>query len=290
ASENKLHEPKTLEAQVRRMLTDARGIGLVHNFTGQWLKIRDFGTVTTDRNQYKSYDDELRDASRQEPYEFFKEVLDKDLSILNFVDSDFLVINSRLAKHYGIEGVTGSAFRRVPIRPEHRRGGVLGMAGVLTYLTDGLRTLPVRRAAYVLETLWNSPPPPPPPNAGDLPPVMRNLTVRQRLAQHRDSAICASCHARIDPFGIALQNYDAIGAWRERQNGERFKGDDKSPPLDVSGALPGGREFKNLQEYKQALLVEKSRFVRGFTEKMLTYALGRSVGATDRGTVDEIIK
>jgi hypothetical protein len=291
AAENKLHEPKTLQAQVRRMLADPKAIALVGNFTGQWLKVREFPNVITDRQQYKSYDDEFRESSRREPYEFFKEVLDKDLSILNFVDSDFLVIDERLAKHYGIDGVKGSAFRRVAIRPEHHRGGVLGMAGVLTYLTDGLRTLPVRRAAYVLETLWNAPPPPPPPNAGDLPPVEgKNLTVRQRLEKHRNSAICASCHARIDPFGVALENYDAIGAWRERQNGERFKGDDRSPPLDVSGVLPSGREFKNLQEYKQALLAEKERFVRGFVEKMLTYALGRSVGATDRGTVDEIVK
>jgi hypothetical protein len=273
------------------MLADPRAIALVRNFTGQWLKVREFPNVITDRQQYKSYDDEFRESSRREPYEFFKDVLDKDLSILNFVDSDFLVIDERLAKHYGIDGVKGSAFRRVAIRPEHHRGGVLGMAGVLTYLTDGLRTLPVRRAAYVLETLWNAPPPPPPPNAGDLPPVEgKNLTVRQRLEKHRNSAICASCHARIDPFGVALENYDAIGAWRERQNGERFKGDDRSPPLDVSGVLPSGREFKNLQEYKQALLAEKERFVRGFVEKMLTYALGRSVGATDRGTVDEIVK
>jgi hypothetical protein len=290
AADNKLHDPKTLQAQVRRMLADPRGNALVRNFTGQWLKVREFPNVITDRNQYKSYDNEFRDSSRREPYEFFKEVLNKDLSILNFVDSDFLVIDERLAKHYGIEGVKGSAFRTVAIRPEHHRGGVLGMAGVLTYLTDGLRTLPVRRAAYVLETLWNAPPPPPPPNAGDLPPVEKNLTVRQRLEQHRKSDICASCHARIDPFGMALENYDAIGAWRERQNGERFKGDARSPPIDVSGVLPSGREFKNLQEYKQALLVEKERFVRGFVEKMLTYALGRPVGATDRGTVDEIIK
>jgi hypothetical protein len=290
AAENKLHEPKTLEAQVRRMLADPKGIGLVRNFTGQWLKVRDFSSVTTDRNQYKSYDDELRDSCRQEPLEFFQEVLQKDLSILNFVDSDFLVINGRLATHYGIEGVAGSAFRRVAIRPEHRRGGVLGMAGVLTFLTDGLRTLPVRRAAYVLETLWNSPPPPPPPNVGDLPPVGKVRTVRERLELHRKSDSCASCHAKIDPFGIALENYDAIGAWRDRQNGERFKGDKDSPPIDVSGVLPSGREFKNVQEFKQALLAEKERFVRGFVEKMLSYALGRPVGATDRGTVDEIIK
>jgi hypothetical protein len=291
AASNQLHESKILAAQVQRMLADPKASGLVHNFTGQWLKVRSFSSVITDRVQYKSYDEDLRDSSRREPYEFFKEVLHKDLSILNFIDSDFLVINERLANHYGMSGVKGSAFRRVAIQPEDHRGGVLGMAGVLTYLSDGLRTLPVRRAAYVLDTLWNAPPPPPPPNAGDLPPVMgKNLTVRQRLDQHRNSGICASCHARIDPFGIALENYDAIGAWRERQNGERFKGDKNSPPLDVSGVLPSGREFKNVREFKQGLLAEKERFVRGFVGKMLAYALGRPVGATDRETIDEIVR
>jgi hypothetical protein len=290
AGRKQLHEPKTLHAQVRRMLADPRANAFVRNFAGQWLKVEEFNSVITDRRGYPDYDDDFRDASRREPYEFFKEVLGKDLSVLNFVDSDFLVINERLARHYGIEGVKGNAFRKVAIRPEHHRGGVLGMAGVLTYLTDGLRTLPVRRASYVLDTFWNAPPPPPPPNAGDLPPVGRNLTVRQRLEQHRNNAVCASCHTRIDPFGMALENYDAIGAWRERQNGERFKGDAKSPPLDVSGVLPSGRTFTNVQEFKQALLAEKERFLRGFVEKMLTYALGRSVGVTDRETIEAILK
>ncbi len=290
AAAGKLHEPATLQAQVRRMLADPKGMALVHNFAGQWLKVREFANVITDRRQYQSYDDDLRDASGREPYEFFREVLRNDLSILNFVDSDFLVINERLARHYGIDGVKGNAFRKVAIRPEHRRGGVLGMAGVLTYLSDGIRTLPVRRGAYVLDTLWNRPPNPPPPNAGDLPPVKGKLTVRQRLEQHRNSAICASCHARIDPFGVALENYDAIGAWRERQNGERFLGDDKSPPLDVSGELPDGRKFQNLHEFKQALLADKDRFVHGFIEKMLAYALGRPVGATDRQTIAAILQ
>jgi hypothetical protein len=290
AADNRLHEPKTLEAQVRRMLADPKGTGLVHNFAGQWLKVRDFGSVITDRSQYSAYDEFLRDSSRREPYEFFREVLNQNLSILNFVDSNFVVIDERLANHYGIAGVKGSAFRKVAIKPEHHRGGVLGMAGVLTFLTDGNRSLPVHRAAYVLDTLWNAPPKPPPPNVGDLPPVGKNLTVRQRLEAHRNKPSCASCHARIDPFGVALENYDAIGAWRERQNGERIKGDDKSPPLDVSGVLPSGREFKNLEEFKLALLAEKERFVRSFVEKMLTYALGRSVGATDRETVSDIIK
>jgi hypothetical protein len=289
AASNRLHDPQVLVAQVGRMLADPKGSALVENFTGQWLKVRDFSNVTTDRNQYKSYDDDLRDSSRQEPIEFFREILAGNLSILNFVDSDFLVINGRMAAHYGIEGVKGSAFRKVPVRPADRRGGVLGMAGVLTYLTDGLRTLPVRRATYVLDVLWNSPSPPPPPNVGDLPPVGKVNTVRERLELHRKSDSCASCHSRIDPFGMALENYDAVGAWRDRQNGEGFKNDENSPILDVGGVLPSGREFKNVQEFKQALLVEKERFVRGFVEKLLSYSLGRPVGATDRGIVDEII-
>jgi hypothetical protein len=286
AAKNKLHEPTTLTAQVRRMLADPKAQGLIRNFTGQWLKVREFDNVLTDRRLFKTYDDQLRESSRQEPYEFFQEVLTKNLSILNFVDSDFLVIDERLARHYGIEGVKGDAFRRVAIRPEHRRGGVLGMAGVLTYLSDGLRTLPVRRAAFVLESLWNAPPPPPPPDVSNLPVVKgKNLTVRARLDLHRTEPMCASCHTRVDPFGMALENYDAIGAWRDRE-----RPDTKTPVLDVSGVLPSGRKFKDLPSYKKALLAEKERFVHAFTEKMLTYALGRPVGVTDRETTEAIIK
>src|SRR5262249_25077143 len=149
--------------------------------------------------------------------------------------------------HYGIDGVQGNAFRRVAIEAKHRRGGVLGMAGVLTYLADGTRTLPVKRGAYVLDVLWNLPAPLPPPNAGDLPVVKgKNLTVRQRLEQHRAIPACASCHARIDPPGLALENYDAIGAWRDRQNGEGRKGGPRDPLIDPSGALPGGKAFRTL--------------------------------------------
>jgi hypothetical protein len=292
AADGKLHETKTLEAQARRLIASPKAAEFVRNFAGQWLKIRDFGNTNTDRTQYKTYTDDFRKSTWREPFEFFAEVLRSNLSVLNFVDSDFVVVDERLAKHYGIDGVVGDQFRKVAIRPEHHRGGVLGMAGVLTYLTDGFRTLPVRRAAYVLDTLWNDPPKPPPPNAGDLPVVKgNNLTVRQRLQQHRDSLMCASCHARVDPFGVALENYDAIGAWRERQNGEGFRGDAKSPALDVSGELPSQRKFSNLAEYKQALLAEKERFVSGFTEKMLTYALNRPISRTaDRATIAQIAR
>jgi hypothetical protein len=291
AATDQLHEPKTLADQMRRMIGDPKIAGFVDNFGGQWLQVGEFEKTVTDRNAYKNYSDDLRKSSWQEPYEFFRTILRDDLSILNFVDSDFVVIDRELATHYGLDGVRGDGFRKVSVRPEDHRGGVLGMAGVLTYLTDGLRTLPVRRAAFVMDTLWNQPAKPPPPNAGDLPAVKKqHLTVRQRLEQHRNSAICASCHARLDPFGVALENYDAIGKWRDRQNGEGYLGDEKSPPLDVSGELPSGRAFHSLAEYKQALLAEKDRFVHGFTQKVLTYALGRSVGATDRATIETIVQ
>ncbi|WP_420196872.1 DUF1592 domain-containing protein [Chthoniobacter flavus] len=291
AAANQLHDSKTLEAQVKRMIADPKGMGLIKDFAGQWLQVRDFGKTMTDRNQYKSYTDELRKSECQEPYEFFKEVLRGDLSILTFLDSDFVVIDKQLADHYGIPGVKEvDGFKKIAISPGQHRGGVLGMAGILTYLTDGFRTLPVRRAAYVKDVLWNEPAKPPPPNAGDLPAIKgKNLTVRERLEQHRNSASCASCHARLDPFGIALENYDAIGKWRDRQNGEGMRGDEKSPPLEVRGALPSGREFNSLVEYKQALLEEKDHFVRGFTSKMLTYALGRSIGAVDRELIDGVV-
>jgi hypothetical protein len=251
--------------------------------------VRDFNSVITDRVEYKSYDNALRDSSWREPYEFFREVLHGNLSILNFLDSNFVVIDGRLAQHYGIEGIYGTEFRKVMVTPDLHRGGVLGMAGVLTFLSDGTRTLPVRRGAYVLEALWNTPPRPPPPNVGALPAVGKVKTVRERLELHRKSDTCASCHAKIDPFGLALENYDAIGAWRERMNGEHFTGGKGAPELDVSGTLPSGREFKTLQEFKQSLMEEKEQFVHSFVEKMLTYALGRPVGATDRPTINKIM-
>jgi hypothetical protein len=165
------------------------------------------------------------------------------------------------------------------------------MSGILTYLADGTRTLPVRRATWVLDTLWNQPVPPPPPNAGDLPGIKdkKPRSVRERLDEHRTSENCASCHTRVDPFGMALENYDAIGMWRDRQNGEGMKGDDRSPALDVSGRLPSGAAFHTVQDFKAALLAEKETFVKGFTEKLLCYALGRPVGYADHLTVEHII-
>ena len=281
AAQNKLRDPAVLRAQVKRMIADPKAWEFVRSFAGQWLGVRNFENGNPpNRDFYKFYDDALRDSSKREPLEFFNEVLKHDLPITDFLDSDFLVINERLAKHYGIDGVEGDQFRRVPAPADDRRGGVLGMSGILTYLADGTRTLPVRRATWVLDTLWNQPVPPPPPNAGSLPAIAKGkaaLSVRARLEQHRTTENCASCHARVDPFGMALENYDAIGEWRDRQNGEGMRGDKDSPALDVSGKLPDGTEFKTVQEYKAALLAHKQNFIKGFTEKLLCYALGRPI-------------
>jgi mono/diheme cytochrome c family protein len=291
AAQNKLRDPAVLRAQVKRMIADPKAWEFVRNFAGQWLSVRNFDNGNPpDRKFYKDYDDALRDSSKREPLEFCNEVLKRDLPITNFLDSNFLVVNERMAKHYSIEGVDGDDFRRVPAPADDRRGGVLGMSGILTYLADGTRTLPVRRATWVLDTLWNQPVPPPPPNAGDLPAIKdkKPRSVRERLDEHRTSENCASCHARVDPFGMALENYDATGMWRDRQNGEGMQGDKRSPELDVSGKLPDGREFKTVQEFKASLLAEKEKFVKGFTEKLLCYALGRPIGYADSLTVKQI--
>lgn len=289
AAKGALKQPPVLRTELKRMLADPRARELVENFTGQWLSVREFGSVMP-ANNYTDYDPELEAASKAEAYAFFAEVLARDLPVTNFLDSDFVVINERLARHYGIEGVTGKTFRKVALRPEHHRGGIFGMAGLMTLLSDGTRTLPVRRAAWIRENLFNDPPPPPPPNAGEVQPNTsgEKLTVRERLERHRDEPTCASCHATLDPYGLALENYDAIGKWRTHANGENFRGRNV-PELDVSGELPGGRSFGTLEEFKSALLEGKDAFVRAFTERMLTYALCRPVGYVDNREVSKIV-
>ncbi|MEM7010244.1 MAG: DUF1592 domain-containing protein [Verrucomicrobiota bacterium] len=292
AERGELSNSETLTLQVTRMLTDPNADEFVENFAGQWLSVREFGSITPAENLYRDYDSELEAASKQEAYAFFGEVLRADLPITNFLDSDFVMINERLARHYEIEGIEGDEFRRVALRPEHHRGGVFGMAGLMTLLADGTRTLPVRRAAWTVETLFNDPPPPPPPNAGEVQPNTEGekLTVRERLERHRNEPTCASCHATLDPYGLALENYDAIGRWRTRQNGENFRDNGKAPELDVSGQLPSGRKFATLEEFKAALLDEKDQFAHAFSERMLTYALGRPVGYSDRETVQFFVE
>ena len=289
AAAGRLRDPAVLTAQVQRMLADPKSEQFVTNFAGQWLSVRDYGAIKP-AAEYRDYDPPLEHASQHEPFAFFAEVLNKNLPITSFIDSDFLVINERLARHYGIAGVKGAEFRRVRIGPEHHRGGVLGMAGLMTYLADGTRTLPMRRGTWVLRELLNDPPNNPPPNAGEIQPNTsgKNLTVRQRLELHRRDDVCASCHAKLDPYGLALENYDAIGAWRERFNGEGYRGSN-GPLLDVSGRFPNGHTFATLEEYKSGLMAQKDKFARALAIKMVTYALGRPVGYTDHKLIESLV-
>ncbi|MEE8350350.1 MAG: DUF1592 domain-containing protein, partial [Acidobacteriota bacterium] len=285
-----LSRPEVLQGQVTRLLADPKAREFVENFAGQWLHVREFGSIMPAENLYKEYDEALEKASKEEAFAFFEVILREDLPITSFLDSDFAMVNERLARHYGIEGVEGDALRRVSLKPEHHRGGVFGMAGLMTLLADGTRTLPVRRAAWVVENLFNDPSPPPPPNAGEVQPNTEgeNLTVRQRLELHRDEPTCASCHAALDPYGLALENYDAIGKWRTKQNGEGFRSNE-APDLVIEGELPGGQEFSSLEDFKAALLEEKDAFAYAFSERMLTYALGRPVGFSDRDTIQSFV-
>lgn len=289
AASGKINDKVVLAAQADRMLKDPRCSQFVRNFGGQWLGVREFGSIEPAK-EYKDYDAALKEAGPEEAYAFFDEVLKNDLPMTDFIQSDFAMLNERLARHYGIEGVSGKEFRRVSLKPEHHRGGVLGMAGLLTYLADGTRTLPMRRGNWVLSNFFNDPPGNPPPNAGEIQPNTggANLTVRERLQMHRDEETCASCHAKLDPYGLALENYDAIGAWRERANGEGFKGN-KTPPIDPSGTFPDGRSFQTLEDYKSLLLEQKDKFARCLAIKMLTYALCRPIGYTDHETIDTLV-
>jgi len=289
ARQGRLKNRQVLQAQVDRMLADQKSRALVDGFAAQWLKTGEFRNFTPDPRTYPNYDAKLGEAMVQETLQFFQEILTHDDSVLNFLDSDWTMLNDRLARFYGIEGVTGEHFRRVPLPAGSHRGGLLGQAGVMLRGSDGTRTKPVRRGVYVREVLFNDPPDPPPPNVGEIEPNIqgKNLTVRDRLLQHQQIESCASCHRTIDPYGLALENYDAIGAWRTQQNGEEFRGKN-TPLINAAGSLPNGQTFDGPEQFKQLLVAQKDRFSQGLTEKMLTYALGRPIEPSDRSTIDSL--
>jgi len=287
ARQGRLRSPAALEAEVDRMLADPKSRALVDGFAVQWLRTDEYRNFTPDPQLYPNYDAKLGQAMVEETLRFFEEILRHDLSALNFLDSDWTIVNDRLAKFYGLEGVKGEHFRRVKLPADLHRGGLLGQAGVMLRGSDGTRTKPVRRGVYVREVLFNDPPDPPPPNVGEIEPNIqgKNLTVRDRLLQHQQIESCAACHRTIDPYGLALENYDATGAWRTQQNGEGFRGR-SVPPIDSSGSLPNGKPFAGPAEFKQLLVEQKDRFARGLAEKLATYALGRPIEAADRPTID----
>lgn len=291
AAQGRLRSREVLADQVNRMLRDRKSQAFIDGFATSWLQAPKFVGILPNRQIYPAWDDALEAAVKREPIAFFEEVFRNDLSATNFLDSSFAMLNARLARHYGVPGVEGVKLRRVKLPPDSHRGGLLTQAAVLTIGSDGTRTLPVRRASWILQTLFNAAPPPPPPNAGQVEPNINgaHLTVRDRLLQHQKIASCASCHRKIDGYGLGLENYDAVGAWRTRQNGEEFSADDPhAPAIDSSGALPDGRSFTNVAEFRSLIAHDTARFGRALTEKILSYALGRTLADEDRAGVDAL--
>ena len=282
AAQGKLKNAQVLRAQAKRMLKDPKARALADNFGGQWLTLRNLSAFSPDPKMYPAWSETLRAAMRTETERYFEAIVREDRSILEFISSNFTFVNEPLAKHYGIPGVTGDEFQRVTLAGG-RRGGVLTQASILAVTSNPTRTSPVKRGKWVLEQFLGTPPPPPPPGVGELKDEGEALkgTLRQRMEQHRKDPGCASCHSRMDPIGFGLENFDAIGAWRDKDGLE---------PVDASGTLPDGKSFNGPGELKKILLDKKQSFVRNLNEKLLTYAIGRGVESTDKCNIDEMAK
>ncbi len=304
AAKSELSQPDKLRAQTERLLADEKAERFTQNFTGQWLGLREIDATTPDKNLYPEFDDLLKTAMVRETQSFFDRVLKNNLSVANFIHSDWTMLNERLARFYGIDGVKGGEFRKVALKPEHHRGGVMAQASVLKVTANGSTTSPVKRGAFVLDRLLGTPSPPPPPGVPGVEPDTRGATtLRQQLEKHRNVESCNSCHRSIDPPGFALESYDVIGGWREtyristadtaappKQFTKRKQGPQWKPglPVDATGVTPEGQTFNNLAEYQQHLLAHPERFTRALAEKLAVYASGRGMGFSDRPELDRI--
>jgi hypothetical protein len=280
AESGKLRAAGVLDAQVKRMLADRKSAAFADNFAGQWLEIRNLASMKLDPRKFPEWGEELRDAMKTETRMFFEFLLRENRPLTEFIDAGYTFLNERLAKHYGIEGVTGPEFRKVDLKGGER-GGILSHASVLTVSSYPTRTSPAIRGKYVLQNILGAPPPPPP---ADVPLLDEESlgtagSMRQQFEKHRSNATCASCHNRIDVLGFGLENYDATGKWRTM---------DGKFPVDASGTFPNGKSFANPAEMRTALKDEVPEFTRCLTEKMLTYALGRGLQKYDRRAVEEI--
>jgi mono/diheme cytochrome c family protein len=300
AEKGKLSQPETLRAQAERMLASSKSVGLRENFLSQWLGLREIDATNPSQILYPDFDDMLKASMLREAELFFTEVLEKNLSLTNFVASDFTMLNGRLAKLYGIPDVDGWDFRKVTLPPGSHRGGFLTMACVLKVTANGTATSPVTRGAWVLDRILGTPPPRPPENVAQLIPDIRGATtIRDQLAKHRQLESCAGCHVKIDPPGFALESFDVIGGWRDfyrtQGNGKPVVLDGvkmrylQGRPVDPADALADGRKFENIDEFKQLLLEEKDQITRALTVKLLTYATGAAPEKSDRSKVNAIV-
>ena len=280
ARQGTLRQPAVLKAEVMRMLRDPKSDALVENFAGQWLQFKNIDVVRPDLERFPMFDDGLRQAMRRETELFIGNIIRNDGSVMELLDADYTFLNERLARFYGIAGVTGPQFRRVDVGGTERGGGILAHASVLTVSSYSTRTSPVLRGKWILENLLNAPPPAPPPGVPPLDDTKAQTgTLRQQMEEHRKNPVCSSCHSRMDPLGFGLENFNAIGAWRTQ---------DGKFPVDASGALPDGRSFQTPAQLKALLKGDREAFVRGLTGKLLIYALGRGLERYDRPTVAAI--
>jgi hypothetical protein len=268
---------------VRRMLADPRSQALVDNFAGQWLHIRNVTGHQPSPETLFHYDDNLRKAFERETELFFESIMRENRSVVDLLDADYTFLNERLAKHYGISGIFGERFRRVSLPPDSPRRGLLGKGSVLMATSYPNRTSPVIRGKWILENILGAPPPPPPPNVPELKDERdprKVLPMREQLAAHRANPVCAGCHAQMDQLGFSLENFDAIGEWRDSyMSGAR---------VDASGQLPGGTTFNGPSDLRRVLVTHSDEFVTTMIEKMLTYALGRGLEASDAPAVRKI--
>ena len=283
AENSKLNDAAVLDAQVKRMMADPKAVALVDNFAGQWLYLRNLKMVSPDPGVFPDFDDNLRVAFERETSLFFASMLREDRSALDLLRADYTYVNERLAKHYGITGVYGSSFRRVAVADESRRG-LLGQGSILTVTSRSNRTSPVLRGKWVLENMLGTPPPPPPPNVplleekGD---KIKNLTMRERTIQHQANPVCSNCHARMDPIGFSLDNFNAIGQWRTEDGGAK---------IDNASAMPDGTRIAGADGLRKVLLSKPEQFVNTLTEKLMTYALGREVEFYDVPSLRKVVR
>jgi hypothetical protein len=283
ASAGKLKDPVVLRQQTQRMLQDPRSQALVNNFAGQWLYLRELRNQVPDPRVFPDFDDNLRQAFQRETELFFQSILREDRSILDLLNANYTFVDERLAKHYGIPNVYGTDFRRVTLREDGRRG-LLGQGSILLVTSAPNRTSPVSRGKWILENILGTPAPLPPPN---IPPLKENnelpaaLSVRERLEEHRKNPVCASCHKIMDPIGFSLENFDAVGRWRDTDSG--FK-------VDASGQLVDGTKLDGPASLRKALLSYSDQFTGTVTEKLLTYALGRTLQYSDMPVVRSITR
>jgi mono/diheme cytochrome c family protein len=283
AAAGKLHDRAMLERQTRRMLADPHAQALVSNFAGQWLQLRNVRSVQPNSDEFPDFDDNLRQAFQRETELLFSSVMHEDRSVLDLLRADYTFVNERLALHYGIPNVHGSRFRRVQVVDEARKG-LLGHGSILALTSHAERTSPVVRGKWILENILGTPPPPPPPDVPALKPTeegQKPRTIREQMAEHRANAVCASCHKVMDPIGFALENFDAVGAWRSSEAGG---------PIDASGELADGTKVDGVVTLRKALLSRPEVFVGTMTEKLLTYGLGRGLSAPDMPVVRAIVR